>query len=84
MNLYIIIAIIAVVLIVAFLAFKVSSENKAKKNYTPPVPAAKTALPKIEEITLPAKSENRLRFCKKCGSANSDKDIVCNNCGKIL
>lgn len=84
MNLYIIIAIVAVVLIVAFFAFKISSENKAKKNYTPPVPAAKTVLPKVEEVTLPAKSENRLRFCKKCGFANSDKDVFCSNCGKIL
>lgn len=84
MNLFVIIAIIAAVFIVSFFVFKSSSEKKAKANYKPPVPETKTSLPEIEEISLPAKSENRLRFCRNCGSANSDRDTVCSNCGKLL
>lgn len=84
MSIYVIIAIIVVILLIALFAFKASSENKAKKIYTPPMPAKKTALPQIDEIKLPAKSESRLRFCKHCGSANSDQDLVCSNCGKKL
>ena len=84
MNIYIIIAIIAVVLVAALFAYKISSESKAKKAYKPPVADEKTVLPAMEETTLPAKSQNRLHFCKNCGTANSDQVSFCSNCGGKL
>lgn len=84
MNVFVIIAIIAVVLIISVFVFKILSENKAKMSYTPPTPAEKIVLPDIDKTKLPAKSAKRLHFCKKCGSANSDKDSNCCKCGSVL
>jgi hypothetical protein len=84
MYTFIILAIIIAVLIITFFAIKISSEKKAKQTYTPPVAAEKTVLPAIEETKLPAKSQNRLHFCKNCGTANSDQANCCSNCGSKL
>ena len=82
----VLIAIVIVVLLLAIAVFvwKFVSENKAKKNYKPPMASEKLVLPEMKDAPLPAKSGQNLRFCPTCGEANSDQSTYCIKCGKKL
>jgi len=80
---------IAIVIVISLLAiavfvWKIASENKAKKNYKPPVASEKLVLPEMRDEQLPAKSGKNLRFCPSCGEPNSDQSTYCSKCGNKL
>ena len=78
------IGIIVLLLVIAFFVIIIVSGNKAKKNYKPPVPSEKTVLPDPPEVKLPARSREELRFCPRCGAANSERGGYCTSCGAKL
>ena len=80
----VIIAVIVLLLVAVLLAWKVTSENKAKKNYKPPVANQKIVLPEMRDEQLPAKSGKNLRFCPSCGEPNSDQSSYCVKCGNKI
>ena len=78
------IAVIVLLLVAALLVWKITSENKAKKNYKPPVANEKIVLPEMRDEQFPAKSGKNLRFCLSCGEPNSDQSAYCVKCGNKL
>lgn len=78
------IAIVVLLLVTSLLFWKITSENKAKRSYKPPVASAKVVLPEMKDEELPAKSGDHLRFCPMCGAANSDQSAFCVKCGYKL
>lgn len=85
MNPVVIVCLILFILIViSIFAWKTTSENKAKKNYRPPVATDKIVLPEMKDEQLPARSGKDLRFCSSCGTPNSTQSTYCTNCGTKL
>ena len=76
--------IIFLLILVAMFVWKKTSENKAKKNYKPPIANEKIVLPEMKDEQLPARSGKNLRFCPACGTANSDQAACCIKCGTKL
>ncbi len=72
---------IVVLLVIGVFVLKITGENKAKKNYKPPVPSEKTVLPDVAEEKLPARSRDDLKFCPNCGAANAGQSAACSECG---
>ena len=72
---------IIVLLMIGIFSLKITGENKAKKNYNPPVPSEKTILPDVAEENLPARSRDDLKFCPNCGAANAGQSAACSECG---
>ena len=78
------IVIVIFLLAIALFVWKIASENKAKKNFKPPVASEKVVLPEMRDEQLPAKSGKNLRFCPFCGEPNSDQSAYCTKCDNKL
>lgn len=82
----VLIAVVVIILlfVIAIFAWKITSENKAKKNYKPPVANDKIVLPEMKDEQFPARTRKNLRFCPSCGVPNSDHSAYCTECGTKL
>ncbi len=84
LNILILAGIIVVILALTILIVALVSGNKAKKNYKPPVADERIVLSVPPEAALPTTPAGSLRFCPKCGTANSNKNSYCTDCGTKL